>query len=496
MVDLNRTFFHYFRELSEKQLSMVEKICRVYECNNGDMVYLQGEFCQNWIIVNSGSFLSRSKTDENIEEKILLEGESFNFMSILRNSVTTESLEAVGKSSILVVDILGLKDLAKKKPEIVSLIKLQLESDEALAWEETLFKSSKTGQKRVVKVRRGFLWSLIKALPIALFSGVLTAILLVKFPGNRLIIGGYISLQLLIYTVHYIYYCFTIIVLSSDTISRKEFSFKGLVMKTSSMPLEKIDRTKIDYVTRLYKILQLGTLTIESGTEKISLDGVFRPEIFVEKINKSRENIVDVDKAIELSSFKYLYCKKNGLFCLENHFENRDAAMFTFRKSIIYFLVRALPPFILFLFSSIILYYLLRSLMVFLINIPSFCVILWFFTDWINDRYAFEGNKVIDIEKKPLFGKEKRIEAEISSVLSIKKVQKNIIQVIFNYGDIEISTMGGNIIYPSINNPDKVIDSLYLVKKYYYSKEESKKKIDRQDEFINYTKYSQELNRQ
>lgn len=129
----------------------------------------------------------------------------------------------------------------------------------------------------------------------------------------------------------------------------------------------------------------------------------------------------------------------------------------------------------------------------FIINIPTTFMLLWHFIDWINDRYAFEGDKIIDIEKKPFLGKEKRIEADIKSIQSIKKEQKNIFEILFNFGNIEIVTFGGKITYPSINNPDKVIDNLYLVKKYFYSKEETKNKLQRQEEFLNYTKYYQEL---
>ena len=125
---------------------------------------------------------------------------------------------------------------------------------------------------------------------------------------------------------------------------------------------------------------------------------------------------------------------------------------------------------------------------------PIFFIIWWLIVDWLNDKYAFEGDKIIDIEKKkPLFGKEVRIEADLVSIQSVKKIQKNIFEILFNFGNIEITILGGKIIYPSINNPDKVIDNLYLVKKYYFSKEENRSRVLRQEEFLNYTEYYQEL---
>ncbi|OQY39514.1 MAG: hypothetical protein B6229_03575 [Spirochaetaceae bacterium 4572_7] len=131
----------------------------------------------------------------------------------------------------------------------------------------------------------------------------------------------------------------------------------------------------------------------------------------------------------------------------------------------------------------------------FLFNIFSLSYFLWHLGDWLNDRYAFEGAKVVDIEKKPLWGKERRIEADLVSVQSIRKEQKNFIELLFNYGTIEIETLGGKIIYPFIHNPDRVIENLYLVKQYYYSMQESRNKIERQEEFLNYTKYYQELSK-
>ncbi len=496
MVNLRRDFIPFFRELSDKQLQHIEQISKVYSCKNGDIVYLQGEFCQNWIIVNSGSFMTRTKDEDVlIDESIILEGQSFDFESTIHNSVTTKSLEAIGESSILVIDILGLKKMAKKNPVILSLIKLQLTDSETHVWNDSILKVDKITKKLHFKIKRSFMWSVIKVVPPILALGIVLFVLTIMFKNlnNSLLSVIYLVFSLLSLLIYYLNSKLTYIELNREVAVRKEFSVLKFAKKNVSIPLDKIQSTKISYKNRIYRILKIGEITMASLEESLILEGIYNPGKSIDDINKYKFSRVNIDKAIELSSFKYLFSKKNGLFYLESQLERDENSMFSFRKSIIYFLVRGLPPFVVFTASSILLYKLFNNTNVLFMNIPSAGILLWYFIDWINDKYAFEGDKVIDIEKKPLFGKEKRIEADITSIQSIKKEQKNIFEILLNYGNIEIVTFGGKIIYPSINNPDKVIDNLYLVKKYYYSKLESQNKLERQEEFLNYTKYYQEL---
>ncbi|MGL1893773.1 MAG: cyclic nucleotide-binding domain-containing protein [Spirochaetaceae bacterium] len=498
MLDLKGSYTPYFRELDDSQIKEIEKISTTYQCQSGDIIYLQGEYCQNWVIINSGNFMTRETVDGVvIEEKILLEGQSFDFESTIKNSITSRSLEALGDSSIVVISTLGLKKISKKNPIISSLIKSSLGEYKSI-WENYISKSKSRIESVSYRIKKSLLSVLISSIPLLLMFSLIDFVIFMVFLNglNFVFFVSLIIIGVFIFLITLVNSRLTFIELNREQIVKREFSVKKISSQYDSIPIEKIQSTSVLYNNRFFRLFRIGEVVIESPTNKISIDGVFRPESVISDISDYTKFTVFIDKAIELASFKLLFSKDKGLFYIESNLERDENSIFTFRKSIVYLLARSLPPFLIFLFSSIGLYVLFQEPRIFYINIPTLILLLWNYRDWGNDKYSFEGDKIIDIEKKPLWGKEIRIEADITSVMSIKKEQKHFLQLLFNYGDIEVDTFGGKIVYPSIYNPDKVIDNLYVVKKYFYSKKENREKIQRQEEFINFTKYYQELTKE
>lgn len=495
---LNRwgSLIPYFRGLNRQQLKQIEDISKVYNCKNGDLIYLQGEFCQNWVIVNSGSFLTRVKSrDEVTSESIIMEGESYDFISTLDSSVTTSSLEAVGDGSLLIVDILGLKKLSKKNPITTSLIKEQLSDEEGKIWDKRVLQREKRSKSISIKIRESFISILIKAGPVFLLFNLLFTLIgaVTKFRYRREVSFIMLSLTFIFVFFYFLFSRLTQIEVSREFVVKRVFDIKLFESVNTSVPIEKVTGTCVNYKNRILRILKIGSVKFESANCELIIKGIFKPESTLKDIDSFKNKTLKINRAIEVSSFKSLYCKEKGLFYIESQLESMGNNSFLFRKSILYLLIRILPPLIIFLIISLGLYFIFENNLLFFINVISLFYSLWHYRDWNNDKYAFEEDKVVDIEKKPLWGKEKRIEADIASVQSIKKEQKNFFEILFNYGSIEVETLGDKIVYPFIHNPDKVIENLYLIKQYYYSRKESMEKMNRQEEFLNYTKFYQEL---
>ncbi len=281
--------------------------------------------------------------------------------------------------------------------------------------------------------------------------------------------------------------------INREIAAKRLLSITNFTISNSTIPIEKIESVKYVYKSRLRKIFKFSEVSIVSAVNTLTLDGLYNPDEIIASIEAYKSNNVALNRAIELSSFKELYSKQNDLFHISNQFEEEGPCLYTFRKTIVVLLMKIVPPFVIFLLSSIGLNYIFADQRFYLLNIPPLLIILWSYIDWSNDKYTFQGDRIIDIEKKPFFGREVRIESDINSIQSIKKEQKNFLQVLFNYGDIEIESLRGKIIYPTINNPDKVVDTLYLFRRYYYSRKENQEKLNRQVEFLNYTKYYKEL---
>lgn len=487
MIDLHKDSIPYFRELNCTQLSFIEDISTIYNCKNGDLLLLQGEFCQNWVIIYRGSLLNRKRDgDIVVDEKILLPGDSFDFESIINSSITSSSLEAIEDCSVLVIDILGLKKLAQKYPIPISLIQMQFNEKDSAIWKKYIFNSEKKISPLKYKIKKSIILLLIKTLPIT----VLFLFIFYFVPKFILVL---ITFWVTFIILFYVKNSLTYIEINREMVVKKEFFVRRISSINLSVPLEIIGVGEIVYKSKLYKLMDIGDIYLNSEEGNIEIEGVYRPQYILDKVKKYKCYRTNINKAIELSSFKYLYSRQNGLFSMDSQLESDKNSIFAFKKNIFYFLIRGIPPFFIFLITSIGLYLFFRDLLVFLLNIPSIFILTWYLWDWLNDRYVLEGDKIIDIIKRPFWGKEHRTEADIMSIRSIKKEQRHILQILFNYGDIKVRTLEGEITYPSINNPDKVIDNLYLVKKYYYSKQDNRDKLLGQKEFLNYTKYYQEL---
>ncbi|MCE5259815.1 MAG: cyclic nucleotide-binding domain-containing protein [Chloroflexi bacterium] len=84
----------------------------------------------------------------------------------------------------------------------------------------------------------------------------------------------------------------------------------------------------------------------------------------------------------------------------------------------------------------------------------------WFFwriNDWANDLYIVTDDRIIDIERHPLFLSESRREASLGVIQNVAFKQGNLIAKVFNYGDVVVQTAGpGTFTFMHVPNPRNV----------------------------------------
>jgi len=84
----------------------------------------------------------------------------------------------------------------------------------------------------------------------------------------------------------------------------------------------------------------------------------------------------------------------------------------------------------------------------------------WFFwniNDWANDLYIVTNDRIIDIERHPLFLSESRREASLGVIQNVAFKQANLIAKVFNYGDVVVQTAGpGTFTFMHVPNPREV----------------------------------------
>lgn len=84
----------------------------------------------------------------------------------------------------------------------------------------------------------------------------------------------------------------------------------------------------------------------------------------------------------------------------------------------------------------------------------------WFFwriNDWANDLYIVTNDRIIDIERHPLFLSESRREASLGVIQNVAFKQGNLIAKVLNYGDVVVQTAGpGTFTFIHVPNPREV----------------------------------------
>jgi CRP-like cAMP-binding protein len=97
-----------------------------------------------------------------------------------------------------------------------------------------------------------------------------------------------------------------------------------------------------------------------------------------------------------------------------------------------------------------------------LIVLILLAAIAWIVADWWNDTYELTRDSIIDIEKLPLFLSEKRKEARLSEIQDIRLDISSPLEMILNYGNIEVQTAAtqGAFTFDHVPNPRAVREEI------------------------------------
>jgi len=130
--------------------------------------------------------------------------------------------------------------------------------------------------------------------------------------------------------------------------------------------------------------------------------------------------------------------------------------------------------------------------------LPFLGIMLWRVQDWRNDLYKVAGGKIVDINRKPFGKSEMSNLADIGYVTNVKAEKKGFLRYLFNYGDVEIETAGGKLLFETVADP-VAVQRVLLQQRELWKDEETKKQRDRQfEDFLVYSeiyKQAEEQNR-
>ena len=88
--------------------------------------------------------------------------------------------------------------------------------------------------------------------------------------------------------------------------------------------------------------------------------------------------------------------------------------------------------------------------------------IVWAVADWWNDTYTVTADRIIDIEKLPLFLSEQRREAQLSDIQDIRLEMNSPLKMMLNFGNITVQTAAGEgaFTFDHVPNPRNVKEEI------------------------------------
>jgi uncharacterized membrane protein YdbT with pleckstrin-like domain len=89
--------------------------------------------------------------------------------------------------------------------------------------------------------------------------------------------------------------------------------------------------------------------------------------------------------------------------------------------------------------------------------------LIWEWMDWNNDIYAITDTQIIDSEKMPFGLRETTITAPLEQVQDVRVEVPNLINFIFDFGNVKIETAGktAQMNFHSVRSPRQVADQIF-----------------------------------
>lgn len=97
-----------------------------------------------------------------------------------------------------------------------------------------------------------------------------------------------------------------------------------------------------------------------------------------------------------------------------------------------------------------------------LIALIDFGAMAWITVDWWNDTYELTHDRIIDVEKLPLFFGEQRREAQLSEIQDIQLQISSPLEMLLNYGDVVVRTAAqqGAFTFDHVPRPREVKEEI------------------------------------
>ena len=118
----------------------------------------------------------------------------------------------------------------------------------------------------------------------------------------------------------------------------------------------------------------------------------------------------------------------------------------------------------------------------------------WEFADWGNDLYILTEERIVDVEKKPLFFSEQRREASLGMIQNVSLEVPNMWASLLRYGNVKVQTAGaGEFTFDRVPNPHDVQTQIFQRMRAYREAQTQNEAARRREEMAEWFSVYREL---
>ena len=293
----------------------------------------------------------------------------------------------------------------------------------------------------------------------------------------------------------------TLFKVSDKAVVKRYFDFRHFRQDQQIIPIDQIQTVVITTKGLLSKIFRVGNLEVQTAGKGLVFDGIDNPGKLQKKLMDLKTRTAYEEKGREKEGLREMISERFTPGSSDKYIFRGDRSLpeettiqeiRIFRKSPWILVGQTLLPVFLcagigaaLFMTSLGRQPLWRYAGIVLLCLGSFRV-LWLALDWWNDVYMIKFPHIWDIERKP-FGKEDvRKQTELGLVLNVTSVQKGLMPLLLNFGNVEIETAGRGepLIFFSVKRPYDVQDELLSYREYNLRQQEKKRRNQGKEDFM------------
>jgi len=493
-----------FRDLSEEDLRRLAALAREEAYSRDDPIWHQGELGTTFYVVVEGQVGAQVMDEHGVEhlERRLGPGDAFGETSLLTGETHEATMVALTDCTLLSIPKTEFDELIRRRKGMAR--RLRMREDVRRKYETPHFGWLESGEVPTLFCRRHPAYAFWRSIvPILLMAGGLLILSVGQGGGLDWVLAG-IGLVLVVGGGFWLLWALVDWRNDSFTVTNRRVVQWEKVLLVSEVrteaPLERIQDVRVVVRGPIYHIFGVGDIVVETAgaTGLIRFNFVARPDEVKEEIfNRIRRQRAlkraatrgeirrelerrlggeaeeepeapgaeeEAEEARRPSAFEQAR-ERVGYFI--PRFREEKNGVVTWRKHWWILAKKVGLQTLLMVLLLVIVGWLTPEGLVCL-PIGGLWVVLaglwlYMYADWRNDVYQIAGDRIVDMTRRPLWGREVRKEGELSNIQNVTYRVGGFINHMLNVGDVVIETAGRteNFEFIGVYKPREVANEIW-----------------------------------